>query len=591
MTIKRLFIVFMLVGFGLISMVHAQQNPLSATIDRSSLTTDDLLTLTLTISGGNNNMPQPQQPVLEGFNVVSSGTSSQVSIVNGSMTAQKSTIYHLQPIETGTLTIGSFSITVDGQTYNTNPIQVEVTQGTGQPSSSGNSGGGLNSLFPPSSLFGSPFSGRPSMFDNNSFVEAEVDNDNPYVGEQVTYTFRYYESMGSFGQPSYNPPDFTDFWHDFQADQKQYNAQASNGDIYRVTELQTFLFPTHAGEVIIDPTTLTVQGSLLNSGTELKTDPITLNVKPLPANAPKDFTGAVGNYTMTANLDSPTVNAGDPITINVKIVGIGNINTLPDPTWQVPQGWRNFDASSTVNTIVQEGKLVGSKDYEYLVIPNSGGTFDIPSFSLTFFDPQAEEYRTITHDPLTVTVNGDVVPTQTAQSTENLLPEVTPATLSLLSIRESVGVLQNEGTPLTAKPLFWLAWIVPVLMMGSSIGYERRQRYLMENSTHIRRSRAYKQAQRAIKKAQRGSTDLYESAGSILAQYIEAKLGRSLNGLTHEQLGDLLSEHRITSDNVQHAINTLYAVDVVRYGAHSGTGNILDDTATLITTLEKEFTL
>ncbi len=590
MNIRRLLIVAMLVGFGLISVARAQQNPLTATVDRTAITTDDLLTLTVTISGSNN-MPQPQQPVLEGFSVVSSGTSSQVSIINGTTTAQQSTIYHLQPIETGTLTIGSFSITLDGQTYSTNPIQVEVTQGTGQPSSSGSSGsGGFNSLFPSSSLFGSPFSNGQSMFDNNSFVEAEIDNDSPYVGEQVTYTFRYYESLGSFGQPSYNPPDFTGFWHDFQADQKQYNAQTSKGDIYRVTELQTFVFPTNAGEVTIDPTTLTVQGSLLSADTKLETDPITLNVKPLPANAPDNFTGAIGNYVMTANLDNPTVSAGDPVTINVKIEGIGNINTLPDPTWQVPQGWRNFDASSTVNTMVKNGKLAGSKDYEYLVIPNSGGTFEIPSFSLTFFDPEAEEYRTITHDPLMVTVNGDVLPTQSAIATESPSPDLVKTSGSLLPIRVSESNLQHQGDPLTAKPVFWLAWIVPVLMVVGSIGYERRQRYLMENSIAIRRSRAYKQAQRASKQAQRESSDIYASAGDILAQYIEAKLGRSLNGLTHEQLGDLLAEHGITTDNIQEAINILYAVDVVRYGSHDGSGNILDDTTILITTLEKEFT-
>ena len=589
MNIRRLLIVAMLVGFGLIGITYAQQNPLSATVDRSSLTTDDLLTLTVTTSGGNNNMPQPQQPVLEGFNVVSSGTSSQISIVNGAMSAQQSTVYHLQPLEIGTLTIGSFSITLDGQTYTTDPIQVEVTQGTGQPSSGGSSSsGGFNSLFPPS-LFSSPMLGRQSAFDNNSFVEAEVDNDTPYVGEQVTYTFRYYESLGSFGQPSYVPPDFTGFWHDFQADQKQYTAQ-SGSDIYRVTELQTFLFPTNAGEITIDPTTLTVQGSLLSADTKLETDPITLNVKPLPANAPEDFKGAIGNYMMTASLDNPTVNAGDPITIHVKIVGVGNINTLPDPTWQAPQGWRNFDASSTINTVVQDGKLAGSKDYDYLVIPNSGGTFEIPTFSLTFFDPQAEEYRTITHDPLTVTVNGDVVPTSIAPSTESPSEDVVTPTDALLPIRDSDSILQNTGEPLTAKPVFWLAWIVPLFMMTGSIGYERRQRYLMENSLTIRRSRAYKQAQRALKHAQRQSSDHYSDAGDILAQYIEAKLGRSLNGLTHEQLGDWLAEHGITPDNIQHAIRILYTVDVVRYGAHSGTGNILDDTATLITTLEKEFT-
>lgn len=593
----RLFVVMILMGLSLIGIVQAQQSPLTATVDRTSITTDDLLTLTVTVSGQENNMPRPEQPVLDGFNVVSSGTSSQMNIINGNMSVLQSTIYHLQPTEIGTLSIGSFSLTLNGQTYQTDPIQIEVTQGTGQPSSgnSGRSSGGLNFSFPPS-LFNSPFSsglspfGGRSPFDtNNSFVEAEIDNDSPYIGEQVTYTFRYYESIGAFGQPTYAPPDFTGFWHDFQPDQKQYTAQAGT-DVYRVTELQTFLFPTNAGDITIDPTTLTVQGSLFGDDTKLSTDAITVNVNALPPNAPDDFTGAVGKYSISANLVNTTVNAGDPITINVKIQGVGNINTLPDPTWDVPQGWRTFDATSTVNTKVENGKLAGSKDFEYLVIPNSGGTFEIPPFSLSYFDPQTEEYQTISTDSLTVTVNGDVVPTQAVESIEQPavdIPEV--KTTSLSPIRESVDALQSAGKPLTSNPLFWMAWIIPALMVTGSIGYERRQRYLMENSDLIRRSRAYKHAQHAIKQARQKSADLYAAAGDILAQYIEAKLGRSLNGLTHDQLGDILADHGISSDNIQQALNTLYTVDVVRYGAFQGTGDILSDTASLITTLEKEF--
>jgi hypothetical protein len=126
------------------------------------------------------------------------------------------------------------------------------------------------------------------------------------------------------------------------------------------------------------------------------------------------------------------------------------------------------------------------------------------------------------------------------------------------------------------------------MILGSNV-YTRRQRYLMANSASIRRSRAYKQAQKAIKQAKHNGHQPHEATGAILAQYIEAKLDIALNGLTHPQLDALLVERGVAEDNARTALDTLYAVDTIRYGASMADEQILDNTATLITTLEKEF--
>ncbi|MEZ4560126.1 MAG: hypothetical protein R2854_27405 [Caldilineaceae bacterium] len=54
----------------------------------------------------------------------------------------------------------------------------------------------------------------PSQLENKDlFVEALVDNPNPYVGQQIKFIFRYYEAAdalrpfaGLGGQPDYRPP-------------------------------------------------------------------------------------------------------------------------------------------------------------------------------------------------------------------------------------------------------------------------------------------------------------------------------------------------------------------------------------------------
>jgi hypothetical protein len=351
------------------------------------------------------------------------------------------------------------------------------------------------------------------------------------------------------------------------------------------------LFPTQSGEIVIDPTTLVIQGGFFDPDTRLETDPITVNVLPLPADAPEGFNGAVGDYTMNATVDAATVDVGDPVTLRITVKGSGNINALPDPVWQATDGWRSFDASSSINTEVTNGKLGGSKTIDYLLIPESGGDHVLPSASFTYFNPDDEQYHTIASDPVTVTVNGDALPS-VAVAPENDTPVSLDETqtASLLPIRvTSDNNFASQRDPLTAQPIYWLAWSVPVLMILGSNVYTRRQRYLMANSASIRRSRAYKQAQKAIKQAKHNGHQPHEATGAILAQYIEAKLDIALNGLTHPQLDALLVERGVAEDNAHSALDTLYAVDTIRYGASMADEQILENTATLITTLEKEF--
>ncbi len=102
---------------------------LTATVDRTTLTTDQTLTLQLTLAGKFRNAERPALPALEGFAVTGSSQSSHFSLINGKMSSQVVFTYRLQPLQTGTLTIPAVPITMGGQTYQSQPVTVEVTAG------------------------------------------------------------------------------------------------------------------------------------------------------------------------------------------------------------------------------------------------------------------------------------------------------------------------------------------------------------------------------------------------------------------------------------------------------------------------------
>jgi hypothetical protein len=114
----------------LVPVAYAQGDvSFTASVDKTTLSLDDQLTLTLTVEGQMRSVPEPRLPSLEGFQVYSSGRSQQFSLVNGQFSASVAFNYILQPTAVGKHTIGSAEITLDGQTYRTQPIEVEVLEG------------------------------------------------------------------------------------------------------------------------------------------------------------------------------------------------------------------------------------------------------------------------------------------------------------------------------------------------------------------------------------------------------------------------------------------------------------------------------
>ena len=221
----------------------AQEPLVSAEVDRTELTTDDTLTLTLTIRGSRAGSG-PALTGLRGFAILGTSISMSRRTIQGETTSEEVHVFTLQPSEAGTLTIDPISVTVGGRSHSTEPITVTVTQGTGaspQPRARG-------TIVPPADeLTGQDF-----------YVEAEVEDPQPYIGQQTAYVFRFYRAAGLLVQPSnYDAPDFVGFWSTDQTNEGTYGTRAAGRD-YRVTELRTIIFPSVTGKQTIGPAALTI---------------------------------------------------------------------------------------------------------------------------------------------------------------------------------------------------------------------------------------------------------------------------------------------------------------------------------------------
>jgi hypothetical protein len=102
---------------------HAQKPDIvTAEVDRSELTTDEYLNLSVNINLDYGSITEPVLPPLDGFDFIGTNTSTSMSIINGVLSTQKMFHYTLHPTDLGELVIGPVSVTLNGQIYSTSPI-------------------------------------------------------------------------------------------------------------------------------------------------------------------------------------------------------------------------------------------------------------------------------------------------------------------------------------------------------------------------------------------------------------------------------------------------------------------------------------
>jgi hypothetical protein len=574
---------------------------ISATVDRTTLTTDDLLTLNVTIDRAAG-ASEPVLPALDGFNLLGTSSGTEISILNGDMNIRLAYTYYLQPTQAGDLVIPPFTTSANGQTYQSDPILITVAQGTGQfqPSVPVPGLPNLPGVVPPGSGQPPPANGGtlpapPGLTGQEYYVEASVDKANPWQGEQVLYRFRFFQGASLLVEPNYQPPEFTGFWHDRQAEQTTYTTEAA-GRTYFVTEITTVLFPTVSGPITIGPSTLEIPGGFFATGQTLTTEPIALDVRPLPANPPPGFTGAVGQFSLQSLLDKTTSQVNDAVTLQVTLSGVGNIDTLADLSWDVGPGWRGFDPTVESASDFVNGQLQGSRIYEQLLVPVEAGSLTVEPIAFTYFDPVVGDYQTITTQPIVVQVSADPSSAGLALPASNV-----PAGIDITSLRPVKGppaswrVVPAGAAPhaLVTRPGYWALFAVPLLLLAGLGLYGGVTAHRRATAGDRAKSRAAREATHALAEARRAAEKAPGEAAAagarIMNSYLSTKLDAPTTGLTRQGLGALLRSRGLDEALIDRVQGCLADSDTAAYFPGSSAASaaaILDEVEATVRALE-----
>jgi len=465
--VKLLVIALLLVTTLVVAPPVAAQSPVvTAEVDRATATTDDIITLTIVVEGVYQ-VARPRLPFLDGLVVIGSISSSETITTNGKTAGRHQFQFRLAATRTGKITIGPIAISVDGDERKTQPIELEVSQGVGS----------LSAPTPTPDFDFNTGNAPSTLAGQDQFVEAGVDDPNPYLGQQLIYFRKYYVARDAvrdtfFVNRASSPPAFDGFWHQELSDEGRYEVQAA-GKRYTVYEERTVLFPTLVGPVTIDPSVTRVSTSPLRPPEELVSQPVRVQVRPLPANAPDGFAGAVGDYRIEATVDSGRLLGGDPATLSVTISGLGNIDALPAPVLPDTDDWRSFSQDSSASSQVFQGVLRGSKTFTFLLLPNTDGALQFPPVEYVYFDPIRETYVTMVSDPIRIEVEPgsiDIVAVQEALREADADPnreaagEETVATQDEpRGLKPVTGPLSTQGKGFASPAWYWALFAIPLL--------------------------------------------------------------------------------------------------------------------------------
>lgn len=142
---------------------------------------------------------------------------------------------------------------------------------------------------------------------------------------------------------------------------------------------------------------------------EFKFPSKTFTARPLPKPSPSDFEGAVGNFTVTASPLTRQLELGDTVTVDLQVIGNGNIDQFPGPKLQDPEGlWKQFEMTATPQGEERRSSS-GTVKFTQVVRPTKKVP-DLPPYQFIFFDPVLEQYRTVKSEPQALIITGQELP-------------------------------------------------------------------------------------------------------------------------------------------------------------------------------------
>ena len=526
------------------------------------------------------------------------GTSTSISIVNGktTKTSQTSYTYILQAKKTGAFQLASATATVKGTEIHSRAAQVTVVEGRDEAAAAQGGSGGTSG-----NASGSAGEARQSASQNTGeiFMRLNLSKREAVVGEPITATLKIYQRANLTGFEDAKFPKFNGFWsqevdtpQNIEFQREQVGDKMFNAAVLR----RWVLIPQKSGTLTIDPSEVVClvnvrtqrqrTGSIFDDFFEndyvtqrqrVMTPAIGVKVTALPGGAPAGFSGAVGEYSVSARISKDSLRTHDAASLIVTVTGKGNVSLVEAPKITFPPDFEAYDVKATSAT--DKSGTNGSKTFEYPFIPRSPGSFTLPPVRFSYYDVKGRRYATASTDSLRLSVarsaGGATQPVQDGAGTLTVDRKgVKNLGEDIRFIKTKTSLSEDKGF-FVGKPLFWGLAAFLVLAAAAVWLSLRKLAARRADVVGTRNRKATRQALKRLKLAgdflnKNLYTAFYEELHRALIGFIADKLTMDMADQSKENIAEALSARGVPEATVKSFTDLLDACEYARYAPDAG---------------------
>ncbi|MCX6292463.1 MAG: BatD family protein [Bacteroidetes bacterium] len=577
-------LLFLLMHFS----VSAADATLTATVSQTTLAVGEQVEVTFTLNGNGSNFHAP--PFTDFNLLMGPNQSTSMQFVNGSVSQTISYTYVLQAVKEGTFKFGSATMDAGGKKITSNQVTITVVKGNAPAKQQqGN---------PQGSQQGSDATVSGGK---NIFLKATVDKSNVFQGEGIVVTYKLFVkagvSLANYGLTK--PPSLNGFWsQDINPAQQQaqFHTENYDGANYKVADVKKIVvFAQRSGTLELDPmeadAIVQVQvkrqqrsndpfsqffndpffnfNQWQNVKIQLKSEPVKITVKALPPNAPATFNGAVGKFTLEADLDKNETKAHEPVTLKIKVTGKGNMKLIEAPKIDFPSEFETYDPKINSNISATTAGVSGSKTFEYLIIPRNAGEFKIPVNGFTFYDLEKKQYQTIPSQDLIVKVGkGNETITTTVTGVNK--SDVQLLGKDIRFIKTNNPEFISVGHSIFGSGIFYSMMAAPALLFVLLLLFRKRYMEMQSNTGLLKSQRANKVAKKRLAAAQKFLTinekeKFLDEMFRALWGFISDKLQIPVSELSKESASESLRSKNIPEQLVTQFNETIDSCEYARF--------------------------
>ena len=525
---------------------------------------------------------------------------SNFQMVNGHTSSSSSITYTyiLCANKNGSFTIPAARVHANGKTITSNPLKVTVS---GKAAGTGNAPKMHDDYDdrPQMRAAGTPISG------SDLFIKVSANKQRVHEQEPILLTYKVY-TLVDLTQLEGKMPDLTGF-HSQEVkmpQQKSFHIESVNGRNYRcVTWSQYVMYPQMTGDLEIP--SITFNGTViqqnrnvdpfeafLNGGSgyvevkrSIKAPGLKIHVDPLPKR-PDNFSGGVGKFNISGQLNKTEVKANDPITVRVVVGGIGNLKLIKQPVVNFPKDFDKYDPKVTDKTKLTANGVEGNMIYDFLAVPRNQGKYTIPPVEFTYYDVAANAYKTIKTQAFELEVekgdgNGGTAVDFTDEKNQDIH-----------AIKTGKVVRKDAASLFFGSASYW---VVLALLLAAFIALMiifRRRAIENADIVKMRGKKANKVANKRLRAAHKlmvagKQGEFYDEVLRALWGYMGDKLNIPVSELSHDNIADKLAEHHVDEQTVASFIEALDECEFERYAPGDAAGNMNKTYESAATAIEK----